>query len=107
MLQVSATDREDGSSITYSVEGVYVTGNRFDILDTGDVLLQQTLNRDYPFGHANWLITVVATDNDGNPASQSGYAILNVRPDDINDNAPTFDVCCVIGYIEENMPTGE
>jgi len=90
------------------VNGKLATGQyngQFVINSTGHVWLTRPLNRDYPAGHSNWLFNVEATD-DGSP-EKTGYGIVNVRPTDINDNAPIFDTCCVRGSVQENNAASE
>ena len=72
--------------------------------DTGNVYVTGPLDRDAPNGYDPWTLTVTATDNptDGT-APTVGYALLRISLDDKNDNAPSFDVCCVEGTVAEEQ----
>ena len=105
LLQVGASDGDSGSVITYGLEGPLAETGLFDIDDgSGSIYLTGPLERDYPDGYDPWILTVTATDNptDGTSATV-GYALLKINLDDENDNAPSFDVCCVEGTVIENQ----
>ena len=66
------------------------------------------LDRDAPDGTDDWLINVVAQDQTQIPGepNQVGYALLHVLPQDVNDNVPQFDSCCLVGEVSENTGVG-
>ena len=106
LFQTQAADPE-GTSIQYTLDGRFYTEDtsRFLIADDGKVWLRVAMDRDYPYGQANWQINAAADDESGASLAKRGYSIVNLKLTDINDNAPIFDTCCLIGTIPEN--TGE
>ena len=86
---------------SYSGSGELYSPDKFNVRESGDnvqVLLPQPLDRDYPRGHANWQINLRAQDSGG----KYGYSVMNLRLVDINDNAPKFDPCCLVGHVPED-----
>ena len=81
----------------------------FQTDEDGNVYVTESLDRDYPGGTANWQINVAASDENGLPGgnSKTGYGILNYLLDDINDNAPFFDVSTLVGYVPEDSEDGD
>ena len=96
------------ASLRYSVAGHYVREqpDAFSIESDGKVYLKKMLDRDYPYGHANWQINVVATDASMS-GGKRGYGILNLKLVDGNDNAPVFDTCCLSGTVAEHSASGK
>ena len=82
----------------------------FDITSSGVLSLVKPLDRDYPYGHKNWLINVVAEDECPDPrsgcssTSRRGFAVVQLPLTDINDNAPEFivGVDSLEGSVDEN-----
>ena len=104
---MSATDPSGGGALTYDLAGVHIVGNRFVIDSVGIVTLNEALDRDYPEGFANWQINVVAHDDPTHGDSRAGYAMLNLRLQDRNDNPPYVDTCCVDGGVLEHQSASE
>ena len=73
---------------------------------TGEIILQEKLDRDYPDGRPVWSFNVIASDEGGNKGSMDSTAVVNVRLIDINDNAPVFDRPPYVGHILENSRPG-
>ncbi len=73
---------------------------------TGEIILQEKLDRDYPYGRPVWSFNVIASDEGGMKGSMDSTAVVNVRLIDINDNAPVFDRPPYIGHILENSKPG-
>ena len=71
------------------------------------VYLNKVLDRDYPGGYSNWQINVVASYATAGLQDVKAYALLNIRPQDIDDSAPVFDVCCLEGDIREDTAPGK
>lgn len=107
-LQVSATDPDKSGSgtatLSFSLAGHYTRQHpgTFSIEADDKVYLKRGLDRDYPNGHANWQINVVATSSSG----KSGYGVLNLKLIDKNDNTPVFDTCCIEGSVDEHSLPG-
>ena len=81
------------------------SGSGFSVDQNGVVhVTQPTLDRDPPGGYPVWQINVIATVPGSN---QRGYGIINIKPRDVNDNGPIFDMCCVVGEIGENNAESE
>ena len=75
--------------------------------NTGQVYLTRPLNRDPPDGNPEWMCTVRAEDEPGSSGSQSGFSAVTVIPKDINDNAPQYDPCCIVGRVPEHSDASE
>ena len=73
---------------------------------TGEIILQEKLDRDYPNGRPVWSFNVIASDEGGQKGSMDSTAVVNVRLIDINDNAPVFDRPPYVGHILENSKAG-
>ncbi|KAH9502649.1 hypothetical protein Btru_074016 [Bulinus truncatus] len=71
---------------------------------TGQVFLMAALDRDEPNGKSEYIFTVEARDEDEN--YQSGYTNIKVKPLDINDNKPIFDVNRLTGEVLEHSEPG-
>ena len=88
------------TGITYGIVAGN-TGNAFEIdKTTGAITTARKLDRETI---AHYRLTVSATDQ-GRPP-MSGNATVNVKVDDINDNAPRLFSNCT-GMIKENQPAG-
>lgn len=40
-------------------------------------------------------------------SGQRGYGVVNINPEDVNDNAPVFSTCCIGGTVNENNGRSE
>ncbi|CAJ0930369.1 unnamed protein product, partial [Mesorhabditis belari] len=102
LFRVNATDAdkdEKSRRIIYRLEG-QGAGEFFRIgRETGEIELIKELDRDPPLGVATWKFIVQAVDDDGR--GLIGYADVQVKLKDINDNAPVFPEN-LYGTIEEN-----
>ena len=110
LFQVLATDRDIDrhNNITYSLQGHGTERpNKYFQINalTGDIFLIRPLDRDSPHGRANYQFTVVAKDEPTQPW-QSGYATVEVLPEDINDNFPKFITSTLHGVVDEHSPPG-
>ncbi|KAK7504632.1 hypothetical protein BaRGS_00004118 [Batillaria attramentaria] len=107
---VTATDRDvkRPNQIRYSLQGYGTEApNKFFTIDpvTGELFVIKPLDRDAPLGRANYQFTVVAKDEPNQPW-QFGYATVEVLPEDINDNRPTFDPDLLKGSVAEHSKIG-
>nr|KAG5712241.1 hypothetical protein BaRGS_014591 [Batillaria attramentaria] len=110
LLTVTATDRDvkRPNQIRYSLQGYGTEApNKFFTIDpvTGELFVIKPLDRDAPLGRANYQFTVVAKDEPNQPW-QFGYATVEVLPEDINDNRPTFDPDLLKGSVAEHSKIG-
>ncbi|KAK6174384.1 hypothetical protein SNE40_017672 [Patella caerulea] len=111
LTKVSATDadRNRPNNIRYSLlgYGTVGSGKSFDINpETGDLYLLLPLDRDLPNGRAVYQFNVRAMDEPQNPdTAQYGFASVQVRPLDINDNQPIFQAD-MTGKVAEHSPKG-
>ena len=53
-----------------------------------------------------WSFNVLAHDEVGSGQSLTGYAVVKVKPKDINDNAPRFDANRLKGKVPEHSRAG-
>lgn len=113
ILKINATDGDikRPNTIVYKINYNYTQNSSvfrpFSInADTGDIILQEKLDRDWPNGRAVWSFNVIASDEGGREGSMSSTAVVNVRLIDINDNAPVFDRPPYVGHVLENSPPG-
>ncbi|PFX22302.1 Protocadherin Fat 4 [Stylophora pistillata] len=103
VTNVTAVDDDIVKQPTRITYGIVAgnTGNTFKIdKTTGVITTARKLDRE---SIAHYRLTVSATDQ-GRPP-MSGNATVNVKVDDINDNAPHLFSNCT-GMIEENQPAG-
>ncbi|CAJ0575569.1 unnamed protein product, partial [Mesorhabditis spiculigera] len=102
LFRVRATDAdkdEKSRRIIYRLEG-QGAGEFFRIgRETGEIELLKELDRDPPQGVPAWKFIVQAVDDDGR--GLIGYADVQVKVKDINDNAPIFPEN-LLGTVEEN-----
>ena len=113
--QIEAVDPTGRSAgIVYGLAGrLYEEDrSRFEIRtedNKATVYLNKVLDRDYPLGHADWQLNVVAGYENTMPGQDDvkGYALLNIRPQDVDDSTPVFDVCCLEGMVAEDATIGE
>ncbi|CAL1540107.1 unnamed protein product [Lymnaea stagnalis] len=110
LITVTATDADLSRTINmrYNLRGKGTEpGDRqlFTINQlTGQVFLVATLDRDEPNGQSEYIFTVEARDEDEN--YQSGYTNIKVKPMDINDNKPIFDINRLTGEVFEHSEPG-
>ena len=107
--QVMAVDPDESGNVLmkYSLAGSHTKqhADAFSIDSNGKVYLKKGLDRDYPNGHANWQINVVA-DVAAGGGGKHGYGVLNLKLKDKNDNKPVFDTCCIEGSVPEHSDPG-
>lgn len=113
ILKINATDGDlkRANTIVYKINYNYSqNGTSFRPFaiehNTGEIILQEKLDRDYPNGRPVWSFNVIASDEGGVKGCMDSTAVVNVRLTDINDNAPVFDTPPYIGHIMENSPPG-
>lgn len=113
ILKINATDGDikRPNTIVYKINYNYTQNGTlfrpFSInANTGEIILQEKLDRDYPNGRPVWSFNVIASDEGGGKGSMDSTAVVNVRLIDINDNAPVFDKPPYIGHIMENSKVG-
>lgn len=92
---VTATDPDDGQTISYSI-----SGGPFAIDSSGQITTTEPL--DYE-SMSSYDLTVTATDN-GSPA-QNGTGTVHVNVGDVNE-APAFDETAFTFTIDENSSNG-
>ncbi len=106
-VQAQDPDIDRRSNIRYSLTGQFADEGYFTINEvTGDIYVTKKLNRDKPAGRATWNFNVLAYDEPGSGQSLTGYAIVQVKPMDINDNAPVFDTNRLVGRVLEHSRAG-
>ncbi|XP_055343968.1 neural-cadherin-like isoform X2 [Paramacrobiotus metropolitanus] len=105
--KIEATDGDTARNdpIRYSLVGQGV-GEVFVIPDDryAKILITKPLDRDPPKGDPVWTFTILAKDEDGK--GLTGYADVEVRLLDINDNDPVFPSVKTVGAVKENSPVG-
>lgn len=113
ILKINATDGDvkRPNTIVFKINYNYTqngTSFRPFAIDahTGDIILNEKLDRDYPNGRPVWSFNVIASDEGGSKGSMDSTAVVNVRLIDINDNAPVFDKPPYIGHVLENSKPG-
>jgi hypothetical protein len=113
ILKIKATDGDikRPNTIVYKINYNYTQNGTFFrpfTIDsnTGEIILQEKLDRDYPNGRPVWSFNVIASDEGGSKGSMDSTAVVNVRLIDINDNAPVFDKPPYVGHILENSKPG-
>ena len=96
------TDRPRGN-LVYSLDGD--VKDKFSVhAATGEVSVLRPLDRDPPRGQPRWRFSVLAQDEGGR--GLVGYAEVEVRLRDVNDNAPFFPREVMVGYVAQNRPAG-
>lgn len=113
ILKINATDGDlkRPNTIVYKINYNYTqNGSIFRPFsidhNTGEIILQEKLDRDYPNGRPVWSFNVIASDEGGIKGCMDSTAVVNVRLTDINDNAPVFDAPPYIGHVMENSEPG-
>lgn len=104
--QVSATDKDTSRQtfFRYSLNTEY--GDTFQINSrTGVITLHKSLDRDLPYGHAEYQFNVLVVDEPGSEGALVGYAYVKVKPQDINDKTPEFTQA-LTGFVPENSEKG-
>ena len=101
VLQVSATDLDPGSTLTYSITGGN-TQNAFTIdASTGLVSVARLLDREtIPFYSLS--IQVLSQSSASQVAANSSTAVLNITISDENDHAPVFTQSDYVFRVLEN-----
>lgn len=74
---------------------------------TGVLNLVGKLDRDKPDGRAVYQFNLLAIDEPGETTRLTGYATVQIKPIDINDNAPVFTPLNPTGSVKENSPVGK
>lgn len=113
ILKINATDGDikRPNTIVFRINYNYkLNGTSFRPFNvnphTGEIILQEKLDRDYPNGRPVWSFNVIASDEGGQKGSMDSTAVVNVKLIDINDNAPVFDKPPYVGHIVENSKPG-
>jgi hypothetical protein len=109
ILKINATDGDikRPNTIVFKINYNYTQFRPFNINpSTGEIILQEKLDRDWPNGRPVWSFNVIASDEGGNKGSMDSTAVVNVRLIDINDNAPVFDKPPYVGHVLENSKPG-
>jgi hypothetical protein len=113
ILKINATDGDikRQNTIVFKINYNYTqNGTSFRPFNinphTGEVILSEKLDRDYPNGRPVWSFNVIASDEGGNKGSMDSTAVVNVKLIDINDNSPVFDKPPYVGHILENSKAG-
>ena len=75
LIQVSATDPEYDTSLTYSLEGQYAS--MFELTNQ-QISVSASFDRDYPDGHSDWLVTVAARDSSVNPRLGQSHTLMYI-----------------------------
>lgn len=104
--QVSATDKDTSRQtfFRYSLNTEY--SDTFQINSrTGVITLHRSLDRDLPYGHAEYQFNVLVVDEPGTEGALVGYAYVKVKPQDINDKTPEFTQE-LTGFVPENSEKG-
>ncbi|ESO86530.1 hypothetical protein LOTGIDRAFT_167053 [Lottia gigantea] len=113
LTKVIATDADKTrpNQITYSLlgSGTMPGDDQLFRVDpkTGNLYLLRKLDRDLPNGRATYQFNVRAMDEPQNPdTAQYGFASVEVKPKDINDNQPIF-TDNLRGSVAEHSEKGE
>lgn len=69
------------------------------------ITLHKSLDRDLPYGHAEYQFNVLVVDEPGTEGALVGYAYVKVKPQDINDKTPEFTQV-LTGFVPENSEKG-
>jgi hypothetical protein len=73
---------------------------------TGVLNLIGKLDRDRPNGREIYQFNIEAVDEPGSITRLTGYATVQIKPQDINDNAPVFTPANPTGSVDENSGIG-
>lgn len=106
-LQFSAADADldRPNKFQFSIDDTFAS-QFFEIRsDTGELYLIYPLDRDLPYGRANFTISVRVTDEEVNP--RTSFAFVFVMPLDINDNDPAFLNVPLVGAVNEFSENGK
>ena len=107
-MRAEDPDVDRQSNIRYGLTGQFSVSGYFKINEiTGDIYVTRKLDRDKPHGRGVWNFNVLAHDEPGSGQSLTGYAVVQVRPRDINDNAPVFDTNRLEGSVREHSRAGK
>ena len=107
-MRAEDPDIDRQSNIRYGLTGQFSVNGYFKINEiTGDIYVTKKLDRDKPYGRNIWNFNVLAHDEPGSGQSLTGYAVVQVFPQDINDNAPVFDTNRLVGSVPEHSRAGE
>ncbi|KAL5017569.1 hypothetical protein ScPMuIL_007158 [Solemya velum] len=107
ILMVEAVDLDTlrSNNIQYQLVGQYTEGPSplfyIDTL-TREIFLTQALDRDQPYGREVYEFNVLATDEPNSDGQLIGYAVVQVKPIDINDNSPLFEMDSLQGGVMED-----
>lgn len=97
------SDRSADQHIIYSINDVDLQP-LVSIDKYGCLKLKKPLDRDLPNGRATWVIIVKARDEDGGPNSIQSHVEVQVKLNDINDNAPFLDMKEPVIWRENKEP---
>ena len=73
---------------------------------TGVLNLIGKLDSDRPNGREIYQFNIEAVDEPGSITRLTGYATVQIKPQDINDNAPVFTTANPTGSVDENSAKG-
>jgi hypothetical protein len=73
---------------------------------TGILNLIGKLDRDRPNGREIYQFNIEAVDEPHSAKGLTGYATVQIKPQDINDNAPVFTPANPTGSVDENSAIG-
>ncbi|XP_061162553.1 neural-cadherin-like [Saccostrea echinata] len=107
LIKVSATDKDTSrqTNFRYSLNTEYQ--DTFQIHPTtGVITLHKSLDRDLPYGHAEYQFNVLVVDEPNTEGALVGYAYVKVKPQDINDKVPEF-TRDLTGFVPENSEKGK
>ncbi|XP_066968093.1 neural-cadherin-like isoform X2 [Macrobrachium rosenbergii] len=113
ILKVTVTDGDYDrpSNVVFSLSGQGIdienpANSQFQIIPTtGEIFVNKPIDRDYPRGRPNWVLTVFAQDEGG--TGLVSYSEVVVKVKDINDNPPVFPEVLYYGNATENGPQGQ
>ncbi|XP_046488919.1 DE-cadherin isoform X1 [Neodiprion pinetum] len=71
---------------------------------SGCLKLKRTLDRDPPDGYETWAVLVMARDEDGGPTALRATETINIKLEDVNDNAPFLDMVQPVVWYEREKP---
>lgn len=69
------------------------------------ITLHKSLDRDLPYGHAEYQFNVLVVDEPNTESALVGYAYVKIKPQDINDKVPEFRGD-LTGFVPENSEKG-
>ena len=98
--------RDSGMEYRISDEDAVIK-SLFSIDSTTGVLnLIGKLDRDRPNGREIYQFNIEAVDEPGSITRLTGYATVQIKPQDINDNVPVFTPANPTGSVDENSAIG-